>query len=118
MQLRRKRSVSRRARDQVRRISSHVPAGSRTTAGAGAAAVTGLAGPQIGEGAALMALADAFDVMTASRPYSTPKPRDAALAECRELVGRQFTADAVAALEAVLLADGDRAPALDPTAVA
>ena len=47
MQLRRKRSVSRRAKDQIRRISDHVPAGSRTTAGAGAAAVTGLAGAAV-----------------------------------------------------------------------
>jgi HD-GYP domain-containing protein (c-di-GMP phosphodiesterase class II) len=39
--------------------------------------------------------------MTAARPYSTPKAVDVALAECRDLVGRQFTAEAVAALEAV-----------------
>ena len=55
----------------------------------------------LSEGAALMALADAFDVMTAARPYSTAKPVDEAIAECRELVGRQFTAEAVAALEAL-----------------
>lgn len=61
----------------------------------------GLTGAELSEGAALMALADAFDVMTAARPYSTPKPHDVALAECRELVGRQFTADAVDALEAL-----------------
>jgi diguanylate cyclase (GGDEF)-like protein/putative nucleotidyltransferase with HDIG domain len=61
----------------------------------------GLTGDEITEGAALMALADAFDVMTAARPYSTAKPHAEALAECRELVGRQFTAEAVAALEAL-----------------
>ena len=48
-----------------------------------------------------MALADAFDAMTAARPYSTAKPVEEAVAECRELVGRQFTADAVEALEAL-----------------
>jgi diguanylate cyclase (GGDEF)-like protein len=61
----------------------------------------GLTAGQLTEGAALMALADAFDVMTAARPYSTPKAVDVALAECRDLVGRQFTAEAVAALEAL-----------------
>ena len=39
--------------------------------------------------------------MTAARPYSTAKPIDVAVAECRELVGRQFTAEAVEALEAL-----------------
>ena len=65
----------------------------------------GLTGEALSEGAALMALADAFDVMTAARPYSTPKPHDVALAECRDLVGRQFTAEAVEALEALERAD-------------
>src|SRR3954454_19133626 len=59
----------------------------------------GLAGDEISEGAALLALADAFDVMTLSRPYSAPRSIDDALRECRSLVGQQFTADAVAALE-------------------
>ena len=48
-----------------------------------------------------MALADAFDVMTTARPYSTAKPVADAVAECRRLVGRQFTAEAVDALEAL-----------------
>jgi diguanylate cyclase (GGDEF)-like protein len=69
----------------------------------------GLTGDELTEGAALMALADAFDVMTAARPYSTPKPHDVALAECRALVGAQFTAEAVDALEAL---ERDAAPAL------
>jgi HD-GYP domain-containing protein (c-di-GMP phosphodiesterase class II) len=58
----------------------------------------GLHEAQIPEGAALMAVADSWDVMTLSRPYSRPKTIPQALAECRELVGRQFTAQAVAAL--------------------
>jgi diguanylate cyclase (GGDEF)-like protein len=59
----------------------------------------GLAGPQIPEGAAIIALADSWDVMTAPRLYSKPMAPAAALAECRELVGRQFQANCVAALE-------------------
>jgi diguanylate cyclase (GGDEF)-like protein len=58
----------------------------------------GLRGAEIPEGAALLAAADAWDVMTVSRSYSLPKPPDAALAECVDLVGRQFTKTAVAAL--------------------
>jgi diguanylate cyclase (GGDEF)-like protein len=61
----------------------------------------GLTAPDITEGATLLALADAFDVMTAARPYATPKTHAEALAECRTLVGAQFTAEAVAALEAL-----------------
>jgi diguanylate cyclase (GGDEF)-like protein len=61
----------------------------------------GLAGDALTEGAALMAAADSFDVMVSARPYSAGRSIDDALAECRELVGRQFTAEAVAALEAV-----------------
>lgn len=60
-----------------------------------------LTGDALSEGAALMALADAFDVMTAARSYSTAKSVEVAVAECRDLVGRQFTAEAVAALELV-----------------
>ena len=54
------------------------------------------------EGAALLAAADCFDVMTVARPYSGAKSEAEALAECRELVGEQFTSEAVAALEAAL----------------
>jgi diguanylate cyclase (GGDEF)-like protein len=61
----------------------------------------GLRDPDISEGAALLALADAFDVMTLSRPYSAPRTLDDALRECRSLVGRQFCEDAVTALEAL-----------------
>jgi diguanylate cyclase (GGDEF)-like protein len=57
---------------------------------------------EIPEGAALLAAADCFDVMTVARPYSRAKSTAEALAECRSLVGAQFTADAVAALEAAL----------------
>jgi diguanylate cyclase (GGDEF)-like protein/putative nucleotidyltransferase with HDIG domain len=58
----------------------------------------GLSGDEISEGAALLALADAWDVMTISRPYSLPKTVDEALRECFSLIGVQFTQTAVAAL--------------------
>jgi diguanylate cyclase (GGDEF)-like protein len=58
----------------------------------------GLTEAEIPEGAALLAVADAFDVMTAGRPYSAPKKTDRALAECSRLVGRQFTRTAIGAL--------------------
>jgi diguanylate cyclase (GGDEF)-like protein/putative nucleotidyltransferase with HDIG domain len=59
----------------------------------------GLVDDELAEGAAILALADTWDVMTSVRPYSPPKATAAALRECRELVGRQFRADVVAALE-------------------
>jgi HD-GYP domain-containing protein (c-di-GMP phosphodiesterase class II) len=58
----------------------------------------GLSAEEISEGAALLALADAWDVMTISRPYSLPKTVDEALGECFSLIGMQFTQTAVAAL--------------------
>ncbi len=65
----------------------------------------GLCNGGIPEGAALLSVADAWDVMTFSRPYAKTKPPAAALAECRALVGRQFTDGAVRALVAVQSAD-------------
>ncbi len=58
----------------------------------------GLRGEEIPEGGALMAVADAWDVMTVSRPYSYPKSSTEALAECMALVDQQFTGAAVNAL--------------------
>ena len=58
----------------------------------------GLTADEIPSGAALLAVADAWDVMTMSRPYSVPKPPEEALAECRELAGAQFTPEAIEAL--------------------
>jgi diguanylate cyclase (GGDEF)-like protein/putative nucleotidyltransferase with HDIG domain len=58
----------------------------------------GLSAEEISEGAALLAVADAWDVMTISRPYSLPKTVDQALGECFSLIGLQFTQTAVAAL--------------------
>ena len=53
---------------------------------------------EITEGAALLAVADAWDVMTASRPWGRPKGAEEALTECTSLVGSQFTDVAVSAL--------------------
>ncbi|MDX6703290.1 MAG: hypothetical protein QOF26_3516 [Baekduia sp.] len=61
----------------------------------------GLHGDRLTEGAALLAAADAFDVMISARPYAPGRSVPDALTECRALVGRQFTAAAVAALEGV-----------------
>ncbi|HEV3128164.1 MAG TPA: diguanylate cyclase [Solirubrobacteraceae bacterium] len=58
----------------------------------------GLSEAEIPEGAALLAVADAWDVMTGGRPYSEPKNTDSALSECAELAGRQFTRTAIGAL--------------------
>lgn len=55
-------------------------------------------------GAQLLALADTWDVMTSARPYKTAMADVEALAEVRDLCGRQFTHRAVRALERVLAA--------------
>jgi putative nucleotidyltransferase with HDIG domain len=73
----------------------------------------GLGEGDISEGAALLAVADAWDVMTRSRPYSAPKPADLALAELQSLVGRQFCPCAFEALVELAAANGQ---ALTPVA--
>jgi HD-GYP domain-containing protein (c-di-GMP phosphodiesterase class II) len=52
----------------------------------------------IPDGAQLLAIADAWDVMTADRCYESAKSVDVALAECSAQAGRQFAPTAVAAL--------------------
>jgi putative nucleotidyltransferase with HDIG domain len=64
----------------------------------------GLAGDAIPDGALILAVADAWDVMTSHRPYAPPVPPDLALEECRREAGRQFAADVVAALEDLVAA--------------
>ena len=54
---------------------------------------------ELSDGAALLALADAWDVMVAGRTYSPTKSVEEAYEECRSLAGLQFTQDAVTALE-------------------
>jgi diguanylate cyclase (GGDEF)-like protein len=58
----------------------------------------GLSGSKISEGAALLALADSWDVMTTVRSYSPAKSEAEALAECISLAGSQFSPTACKAL--------------------
>jgi diguanylate cyclase (GGDEF)-like protein len=64
-----------------------------------------LTAAQIPDGAAILAVADAFDVMTATRIYSAARSREDALAECERLVGAQFAPEPVAALAAMCRAE-------------
>jgi diguanylate cyclase (GGDEF)-like protein/putative nucleotidyltransferase with HDIG domain len=63
----------------------------------------GLGGAEIPLGGALLAIADAFDAMTAGRRYSARRDPADALAECRAQIGRHFSHEAVAALEVWLM---------------
>jgi HD domain len=63
----------------------------------------GLSDGSIPLGAAILAVADAWDVMTTARAYSAPKSAEEALEECRELAGYQFHPEVVEAL--VMLRD-------------
>jgi HD-GYP domain-containing protein (c-di-GMP phosphodiesterase class II) len=65
----------------------------------------GLTVAAIPDGAAILAVADAFDVMTATRIYSAARSREDALAECERLVGAQFSPEPVAALAALCAAE-------------
>jgi diguanylate cyclase (GGDEF)-like protein/PAS domain S-box-containing protein/putative nucleotidyltransferase with HDIG domain len=61
----------------------------------------GLAGEAIPTGARLLAVADAWDVMTNVRSYKPAVDEASALAECRRQAGAQFCPLAVDALEAL-----------------
>jgi diguanylate cyclase (GGDEF)-like protein len=58
----------------------------------------GLSGEEVPEGARIMAMADAFDVMTSSRSYKAAMSWEDALAECRRCAGSQFDPRMVEAL--------------------
>lgn len=62
----------------------------------------GLTAAAIPEGAAIIALADSWDVMTISRPYSPPIGRAKALRECRDLANRQFQSTLVETLAGLI----------------
>jgi diguanylate cyclase (GGDEF)-like protein len=77
----------------------------------------GIAGDRIPDGAQILALADAWDVMTTERSYCAALSVDQALDECRRQSNRQFAAHLVGALEAVIRVNetenahaGDREP--------
>jgi diguanylate cyclase (GGDEF)-like protein len=59
----------------------------------------GLVGEQIPLGARIVLVADAFEAMTADRPYRRAQSQQAALAELRDKAGTQFDPTVVAALE-------------------
>jgi diguanylate cyclase (GGDEF)-like protein len=69
----------------------------------GAGYPDGLAGEEIPLGARIVAVADAFDAMTSRRPYSLPRPPEAALDELRRCAGTQFDARVVEAFAAAWL---------------
>jgi two-component system, cell cycle response regulator len=56
-----------------------------------------LAGDDIPLGSRIVAVADAFDAMTAERPYTDPRPPEVALAELRRCAGSQFDPDVIEA---------------------
>jgi HD-GYP domain-containing protein (c-di-GMP phosphodiesterase class II) len=59
----------------------------------------GLKGEEIPIEARIMAVADAFDAMTSSRPYREALPEEEALTELRRAAGAQFDPRVVAAFE-------------------
>ena len=61
----------------------------------------GLKGEEIPIEARIMAVADAFDAMTSSRPYREPMPEEDALSELRAAAGTQFDPRVVAAFEQI-----------------
>lgn len=80
----------------------------------GAGYPSGLREHEISEGAGLLALADAWDVMIAGRTYSRTKSVEEAYRECLSLAGVQFTFGAVRALQELYVAGELRAEVEDP----
>jgi two-component system, cell cycle response regulator len=73
----------------------------------------GLHGKEIPLGARVIAVADAFDAMTSSRPYRpTPMSAEGALAELRRCAGGQFDPAVVEAFARALQDDEARSPGL------
>ncbi len=78
----------------------------------GAGYPDGVAGEAIPLGARIVAVCDAYDAMRTPRPYSSPVPEEAVLAELRRCRGTQFDPAIVDAFCAQRLA-----PALEPARV-
>ena len=74
----------------------------------------GLRGESIAPGARLLAVADAFDVMTHDRDYRAPMSRAAALAELERCAGSQFDPRVVSAFRRFYVARGPLANAARP----
>ncbi|MDX6645135.1 MAG: hypothetical protein QOK40_862, partial [Miltoncostaeaceae bacterium] len=66
----------------------------------------GLGGVQIPDGARIICVADAFDVMVNIRTYKEPVAPDAALDECVRCAATQFSPDVVGALRTLLEVSG------------
>jgi diguanylate cyclase (GGDEF)-like protein len=62
----------------------------------------GLRADEIPDGAAIIAVADAFDTMVTDRPYRRARPFDEAFDELYRAAGTQFRAEIVSALEKVV----------------
>ncbi len=74
----------------------------------GAGYPDGLRASEIPLGAALIAVADAWDAMMVSRVYADAREPGDALAECVRLAGRQFDLEVVEALRTVLALEAGR----------
>ena len=83
---------------RARRPSRWRGCAATTSAGTARGYPDGLAGEDIPAGARILALADAWDVMTSARPYADPRPADEALEEIRREAGDQFAPAVVDAL--------------------
>ncbi len=68
----------------------------------------GLSGAELSDGAAILALADAWDAMTSARPYRAAGSHEDALAECVRESGGQFAPWAVEAFIALRREQEDR----------
>ncbi len=77
----------------------------------------GLAGEQIADGAQILIVADAFDAMSADRPYRRGLPLEAAYQEVLNGAGGQFPPLVVEAMTAIL-ATGRLAAILEAAAAA
>jgi putative nucleotidyltransferase with HDIG domain len=77
----------------------------------GAGYPDGLAGEAIPLGARIIAVCDAYDAMTTTRPYRRAMSLAGAMAELRRGAGRQFDGSVVAAFEGVI--EGARSDADD-----
>jgi diguanylate cyclase (GGDEF)-like protein/PAS domain S-box-containing protein/putative nucleotidyltransferase with HDIG domain len=114
-------SPGRLTAEEYERVKEHVPTGAEMVRGVlsdeqvawvlhhherydGRGYPDGIAGERIEDGARILAVADAWDVMVSLRPYSGPRSAADALAECQAEAGRQFCPEVVAALERLVTA--------------